>query len=69
MCGDAAVEVGIGAEVVAGVVESDALDYLLAPISRVCGKPIPMPYAKALETATIPQVDDLETAIKELLNA
>ena len=66
---EAPAAVGIGAEVVAGVVESDALDYLLAPISRVCGKPIPMPYAKALETATIPQVDDVETAIKELLNA
>lgn len=66
---EAPASVGIGAEVVAGVVESDALDHLLAPISRVCGKPIPMPYAKALETATIPQVDDLEAAIKELLNA
>ena len=66
---EAPAAVGIGAEVAAGVVESDALDYLLAPISRVCGLPIPMPYAKALETATIPQVEDVETAIKELMSA
>ena len=66
---EAPTAVGVGAEVVAGVVESDALDYLLAPVSRVCGRPIPMPYAKALETATIPQVDDVEMAAKELMNA
>lgn len=66
---EAPAAVGIGAEVVAGVVESDALDYLLAPVSRVCGRPIPMPYAKRLETATIPQVEDVELAAKELMNA
>ena len=66
---EAPAAVGVGAEVVAGVVESDALDYLLAPVSRVCGLPIPMPYAKALETATIPQVEDVELAAKELMNA
>lgn len=66
---EAPAAVGVGAEVVAGVVESDALDYLLAPVSRVCGRPIPMPYAKSLETATIPQVDDVELAAKELMNA
>lgn len=66
---EAPAAVGVGAEVAAGVVESDALDYLLAPISRVCGRPIPMPYAKKLEAAVIPQSDDVERAAKELLNA
>lgn len=66
---EAPAAVGVGAEVAAGVVESDALDYLLAPVSRVCGMPVPMPYAKALETAVIPQVDDVERAAKELMNA
>lgn len=61
--------VGVGAEVAAGVVESDAFDYLVAPIRRVCGKDIPMPYAKALERATIPQVEDLADAAKELMKA
>lgn len=66
---EAPAAVGVGAEVAAGVVESDALDYLLAPMARVCGRPIPMPYAKALETAVIPQADDVERAAKELMQA
>lgn len=61
--------VGVGAEVAAGVVESDALDYLLAPVRRVCGKDIPIPYARALERAAIPQVDDVVDAAKELMKA
>lgn len=61
--------VGVGAEVVAGVCESDALDYLLAPVARVCGQPVPMPYARELERAVIPQVEDVEAAAKELVNA
>lgn len=61
--------VGVGAEVTAGVVESDALDYLLAPISRVCGMDVPMPYARHLEEAVIPQVADVEAAAKELVDA
>ncbi|NOY55296.1 MAG: alpha-ketoacid dehydrogenase subunit beta [Actinobacteria bacterium] len=66
---EAPTAVGVGAEVVAGVVESDALDYLLAPVRRVCGRDNPMPYAKELERATIPQVDDIERSAKELMNA
>jgi pyruvate dehydrogenase E1 component beta subunit len=59
----------VGAEVTAGVVESDALDYLLAPISRVCGMDVPMPYARHLEETVIPQVADVEAAAKELVDA
>lgn len=66
---EAPAAVGVGAEVAAGVVESDALDYLLAPMARVCGRPIPMPYAKKLETAVIPQTDDVERAARELMDA
>jgi pyruvate/2-oxoglutarate/acetoin dehydrogenase E1 component len=66
---EAPTPVGVGAEVVAGVVESDALDYLLAPVRRVCGKDIPMPYARALEKATIPQTEDVVDAAKELMKA
>ena len=66
---EAPTHVGVGAEVVAGVVESDALDYLLSPVRRVCGRDNPMPYAKELERATIPQVDDVELAAKELMNS
>jgi pyruvate dehydrogenase E1 component beta subunit len=66
---EAPTAVGVGAEVAAGVVESDALDYLLAPVRRVCGKDIPMPYARALERATIPQTEDVIDAAKELMKA
>jgi acetoin:2,6-dichlorophenolindophenol oxidoreductase subunit beta len=59
--------VGVGAEVIAGVVESDALDHMLAPVRRVCGRDNPMPYAGDLERATIPQVEDLVKAAAELI--
>jgi pyruvate dehydrogenase E1 component beta subunit len=59
--------VGVGAEVVAGVVESDALDYMLAPVKRVCGRDNPIPYAGNLERATIPQVEDMVKAAAELM--
>jgi pyruvate/2-oxoglutarate/acetoin dehydrogenase E1 component len=57
---------GIGAEVAAAVAGSRAFDQLLAPIRRVGGRDNPMPYAPALEKATIPQVDDIEAAIRAL---
>lgn len=66
---EAPTPVGVGAEIVAGVVESDALDYLLAPVRRVCGKDVPMPYARELERAVIPQTDDVAAAARELMKA
>ena len=66
---EAPTAVGVAAEVAAGVVESDALDYLLCPIRRVCGKDVPMPYARELEKATIPQTADVVDAAKELMKA
>jgi pyruvate dehydrogenase E1 component beta subunit len=66
---EAPTPVGVGAEVVAGVVESDALDHLLAPVRRVCGRDIPIPYARELERASIPQVEEVVNAAKELMKA
>ncbi len=60
---------GVGAEVITGVVESDALDYLLAPVERVCGLEVPMPYARELERSVIPQVDDVVAAAERLMKA
>ncbi len=60
---------GVGAEVVTGVVESDALDHLLAPVRRVCGMEVPMPYARELERAVIPQTHDVVDGAKELMKA
>lgn len=59
---------GIGAEIAAIVMESDAFDYLDAPVNRVTGADVPMPYATNLETAAVPQVQNIVTAVKNTLN-
>ncbi|KFD50028.1 hypothetical protein M513_09121 [Trichuris suis] len=59
---------GVGAELCAEVVESDAFDYLDAPILRVSGVDVPMPYANNLETAAQPTVADVIRVVKKSLN-
>jgi len=59
--------VGIGAEVIAGLVESRAFDHLLSPPRRIVGRSNPMPYAPALERATIPQVEDIVAGARALM--
>jgi pyruvate dehydrogenase E1 component beta subunit len=49
---------GVGAEVSARIYEH-AFSSLDAPIVRVAGKDTPMPYAKNLEQAAIPRVEDV----------
>jgi pyruvate dehydrogenase E1 component beta subunit len=44
---------GFAGEIVA-LVQERAFDYLDAPIARVCGADVPMPYAKVLETVALP---------------
>jgi pyruvate dehydrogenase E1 component beta subunit len=51
---------GIGAEIAMQVMER-AFDWLDAPIARVTGKDVPMPYAANLEKLALPQVDDIVT--------
>jgi pyruvate dehydrogenase E1 component beta subunit len=58
---------GYGAEIIAGVVEA-AFDYLDAPPLRVCARNVPMPYSAVLETAALPQVDDIVAAARSLVN-
>jgi len=55
---------GFGAEVAAMVVEK-AFDHLDAPIVRVGGLDVPMPYNDALERATIPSQERIAEAIRE----
>lgn len=57
---------GIGAEV-ASILYGRALDSLDAPIERVTGFDVPMPYAKNLERAALPTQDRLIQAIKRTL--
>ncbi len=57
---------GIGAEIAATLVD-EAFDYLDAPIKRVAGREVPMPYSKVLERAAIPSADDVVAAAREAL--
>jgi pyruvate dehydrogenase E1 component beta subunit len=54
---------GVGAEVAARIMES-AFDYLDAPVARVSGKDVPMPYAANLEKLALPSVADVVDAAK-----
>ncbi|MBC7585872.1 MAG: pyruvate dehydrogenase complex E1 component subunit beta [Tardiphaga sp.] len=54
---------GVGAEVAARIMEQ-AFDYLDAPVGRVSGKDVPMPYAANLEKLALPSVADVVTAAK-----
>ena len=49
---------GVGSEIAMQVMEK-AFDWLDAPIARVTGKDVPMPYAANLEKLALPQVDDI----------
>ncbi|MDC6458189.1 pyruvate dehydrogenase complex E1 component subunit beta [Alphaproteobacteria bacterium] len=54
---------GIGAEIAMQVMEQ-AFDWLDAPIARVTGKDVPMPYAANLEALALPQIDDIVAAAR-----
>jgi pyruvate dehydrogenase E1 component beta subunit len=54
---------GVGAEIAARLIEH-AFDYLDAPIARVSGKDVPMPYAANLEKLALPSVAEVVEAAK-----
>ncbi|KAJ7529754.1 hypothetical protein O6H91_15G064000 [Diphasiastrum complanatum] len=54
---------GVGAEISASVVE-ESFEYLDAPIDRITGADVPMPYAANLERLALPQVEDIVRAAK-----
>ncbi len=58
---------GYGAEIITRITDSEAFYYLDAPIKRVAGKEVPMPYNKILESAVIPNKDNIKNAIKQIL--
>ncbi|KAL3940242.1 MAG: hypothetical protein SGBAC_005177 [Bacillariaceae sp.] len=55
---------GVGAEISAMIMETDTFNYMDAPMERVCGADVPMPYAKDLEEAALPQLNDVIAAIE-----
>jgi pyruvate dehydrogenase E1 component beta subunit len=54
---------GVGAEVAARIMEN-AFDYLDAPVARISGKDVPMPYAANLEKLALPNVAEVVAAAK-----
>jgi pyruvate dehydrogenase E1 component beta subunit len=56
-------QAGVGAEIAARVIEH-AFDYLDAPVTRVSGKDVPMPYAANLEKLALPNVAEVVEAAK-----
>lgn len=58
---------GFGGEVAAEVIESEAFDYLDAPIKRLAGKNVPIPYCMELEKSAVPQVEDIVKAVREIV--
>ena len=59
---------GIGAEVCAQVIEGPAFHYLDAPVIRVAGADVPMPYAHSLEKLATPQSETVAKAVRRVLN-
>jgi len=58
---------GVGAEIAARIAEGPAFDYLDAPIKRLAGLDIPIPYNRNLEYHTVPQVENIVEAARELV--
>ena len=58
---------GIGAEISALIAESEAFDYLDAPILRLGGAESPIPYSPILEKAAVPQVEGIVEALRHLV--
>ncbi len=56
---------GIGAEIAALAME-ECFDWLDAPVKRVAGKDVPLPYAANLEQLAVPQVEDIVAAAREV---
>ncbi len=56
----------LAAEVVARIMEQAFYD-LDAPVARVCSEEVPIPYAKHLEDAALPQAPKIVAAVKQLL--
>jgi len=56
---------GVGAEIVARIMQH-AFDYLDAPVMRVSGKEVPMPYAANLEKLALPSVAEVVEAAKSV---
>jgi len=57
---------GVGAEICALMMESSAFDYLDAPVERITGMDVPLPYSFNLEKRALPQVKNIVNAVKRV---
>ncbi len=57
---------GVGAELAACIFEN-CFDSLTAPVRRVSGLDVPMPYSRRLERLCIPRVEDIVAAVKNVM--
>ena len=57
---------GVGAEICGLIFESEAFDYLDAPVVRLAGAEVPMPYAANLEAKAIPDAALIARSLKKL---
>jgi pyruvate dehydrogenase E1 component beta subunit len=57
---------GVGADISARIMEQ-GFDYLDAPVTRVSGKDVPMPYAANLEKLALPTITEVVEAAKAVL--
>lgn len=58
---------GYGGELAGVIAESEAFDFLEAPIVRLAGRDMPIPYNRELEMHAVPQVDDIVEAARNLV--
>jgi len=54
---------GIGAEIAGILMETEAFDYLDAPMERIAGADIPMPYSWAIEGQAVPQIENIISGV------
>ena len=59
---------GFIGEIAAMVTESEAFDYLDHPIVRLASEDVPVPYARVLEQAVLPDVEKIKAAIIKMVN-
>jgi pyruvate dehydrogenase E1 component beta subunit len=57
---------GFGGELAGVIAESEAFGYLDAPIVRLAGQEIPIPYNRNLERAAVPQIEDIVAKAREM---
>ena len=57
---------GFGGELAAVIAESEAFGYLEAPIVRLAGREVPIPYNRDLEYHSVPQVENIVEKARQL---